>query len=166
MRDNTLTVATVLKPQGIRGEIKVKVFMDDADDLKGFSRLFVGGVEYSVMSVRGSGEFAYLVLRGIADRNAAELLRGKSIEVARGEAPELPEGRYYIVDLIGCEVLTERGDLIGEVTDVTPAKTDVYTISKNGKETVFAAADCVIADVDVGAKKITVNSKRFKEVSL
>ena len=62
--------------------------------------------------------------------------------------------------------MTERGDLIGEVTDVTPAKTDVYTISKNGKETVFAAADGVITDVDVGAKKITVNSKRFKEVSL
>lgn len=161
-----LTVATILKPQGIRGEIKVKALTDSADDLKAFKKLLIDGVEYSVLSVRAQGEFAFLGLKGIADRNAAELLRGKSVEVARGEAPALPEGRYYIVDLIGCEVLTERGDLIGEVTDVTPAKTDVYTISKNGKETVFAAADGVITDVDVAAKKITVISKRFKEVSL
>lgn len=155
-----------MKPQGIRGEIKVKALTDSADDLKAFKKLLIDGVEYSVLSVRAQGEFAFLGLKGIADRNAAELLRGKNVEVARGEAPALPEGRYYIVDLIGCEVLTERGDLIGEVTDVTPAKTDVYTISKNGKETVFAAADGVITDVDVAAKKITVNSKRFKEVSL
>ena len=162
----TLTVATVSKQQGIRGEIKVKVFCDDAQDLLQLKRVLIDGEEYALLNARGQGETAYLSLKGVFDRNAAELLRGKSIEVARGEAPELPEGRYYIVDLIGCEVLTERGDLIGEVTDVTPAKTDVYTISKNGKETVFAAADGVIADVDVGAKKITVNSKRFKEVSL
>ena len=164
--EQKISIGSVLKPQGIRGEVKVKVFLDSAEELKSFKRVFIGGEEYAVMSVRAQGEFAYTVLRGIADRNAAELLRGKSIEVARGEAPALPEGRYYIVDLIGCEVLTERGVLIGEVTDVTPAKTDVYTISKNGKETVFAAADGVITDVDVAAKKITVNSKRFKEVSL
>lgn len=155
-----------MKPQGIRGEIKVKALTDSADDLKAFKKLLIDGVEYSVLSVRAQGEFAFLGLKGIADRNAAELLRGKNIEVARSEVPELPEGRYYIVDLIGCSVFNERGDLIGEVTDVTPAKTDIYTLSKNGKEVVFAAADGVITDVDVGAKKITVNSKRFKEVSL
>ena len=166
MRDNTLTVATVLKPQGIRGEIKVKVFMDDADDLKGFSRLFVGGVEYSVMSVRGSGEFAYLVLRGIADRNAAELLRGKDIEVYHGELPEPPDGRYYIADLTGCEVVTANGEAIGTVVSVTPAKTDIYTLETPKGEVSFAAAEGVIESVDVENKRITVNKKRFKEVSV
>lgn len=161
-----LTVATILKPQGIRGEVKVKALTDSAEDLKAFKKVLIDGAEYSVLSVRALGEFAFLGLKGIADRNAAELLRGKDILVVRSEIPELPEGRYYIVDLIGCEVVNERGDFMGEVTDVTPAKTDVYTITKNGKEIVFAAAEGVITDVDTAGKKITVNSKRFKEVSL
>lgn len=166
MINDTLTVATVLKPQGIRGEVKVRALTDSAEDLAAFKKLIIDGVEYSVLSVRAQGEFAYLMLRGIADRNAAELLRGKDVEVLRSDVPELPEGRYYIVDLIGCEVRTERGDLLGEITSVTPAKTDIYTLSKDGKEITFAAADGVITDVDLEAGKMTVNGKRFKEVSL
>ena len=161
-----LTVAVVLKPQGIRGEVKVKALTDSAEDLKSFKKLIIDGAEYSVLSLRVQGEFAYLGLKGIADRNAAELLRGKEMEVPRSEIPELPEGRYFIVDLIGCEVVNERGDFLGKVTDVTPAKTDIYTLDKNGKEVSFAAADGVISEVDIEAGKITVNGKRFKEVSL
>ena len=69
-----LTVATILKPQGIRGEVKVKALTDTAEDLKAFKKLLIDGVEYPVLSVRAQGEFAFLGLKGIADRNAAELL--------------------------------------------------------------------------------------------
>lgn len=166
MQNQFLTVATILKPQGIRGEIKVKALTDSADDLKAFKKIIIDGAQYSVLSVRASGEFAYLGLKGIADRNAAELLRGKDIEVNREDIPELPEGRYYIVDLIGCAVVTERGDILGEVTSVTPAKTDIYVLERDGKEITFVAADGVISDIDINERKITVNAKRFKEVSL
>ena len=161
-----LTIATVLKPQGIRGEIKVKALTDSAEDLKAFKAVLIDGVEYSVFSVRAQGDIAYLTLKGVADRNAAELLRGKDVTADRENAPALPEGRYYIVDLIGCRVENERGDFLGEVTGVTPAKTDIYTLSKDGKEITFAAADGVISDIDVDGAKIVVNGKRFKEVSL
>ncbi len=161
-----LVIATILKPQGILGEIKVKALTDSSEDLKGFKKILIDGVEYSVLSVRAQGDFAYLGLKGIADRNAAELLRGKDIEVFRADIPALPEGRYYIVDLIGCSVITGRGDVLGEVVDVTPAKTDIYVVSNAaGKQITFAAADGVITDIDVQARKITVNAKRFKEVS-
>ena len=166
MCNDTLTVATVLKPQGIRGEIKVKALTDSAEDLKAFKSVLIDGVAYSVLSVRAQGEFAYLGLKGIADRNAAELLRGKDIEVERSEVPELPEGRFYIVDLIGCRVVNERGVELGEVISITPARTDIYTISAGGREVSFPAADGVILDVSVEDKIITVNNKRFKEVSV
>ena len=80
--------------------------------------------------------------------------------------PDLPDGRYYIGDLIGCTVVNERGDILGEVEEVTPAKTDIFTLKKDGKTIMFPAADGVISDVDAAHKKITVNGKRFKEVSL
>ena len=164
--EQKISIGAVLKPQGIRGEIKVKVFLDSAEDLKNFRRVFVGGEEFQIMSVRAQGEFAYVVLRGIADRNAAELLRGKEIEVFRSELPKPPDGRYYIADLTGCEVVTASGEQIGTVASVTPAKTDVYTLETPKGEVSFAAAEGFIESVDVENKRITVNKKRFKEVSV
>lgn len=164
--EEKLTVAVVLKPQGIRGEIKVKPLCDSPEDLKAFKRVLIGGAEYSVLSVRTSDGFAFLGLKGIADRNAAELLRDADVEVFRSDAPALPEGRYYVVDLIGCGVYTEKNAYLGEVTFVTPAKTDIYTLSCNGREVSFAAADGVILSVDTATKKICVDYKRFKEVSV
>lgn len=164
--DDRLTVATVLKPQGIRGEIKVKVLCDEAEDLKGLKCVIVDGEEYGVLGVRGSGDFAYLALKGVFDRNAAELLRGKDIEAYREDLPPLPEGTYYIADLTGCKVVASAGEEIGEVISVTPARTDIYTLQTPKGEVSFAAAEGVIEDVDVENKIITVNKKRFKEVSV
>lgn len=161
-----LTVATIVKPQGIRGEVKVKVFLDDTEDLKQISKVYISGIEYAVLNVRGAGDIAYIALRGVADRNAAELLRGKDIEARREDCPPLPEGRYYIGDLIGCKVVTTSGEDIGEVISVTPARTDIYTLSTARGEVSFAAAEGVISDVDTIGKIITVDKKRFKEVSV
>lgn len=161
-----LTVATIVKPQGIRGEVKVKVFLDDVEDLKGIKQVYISGEKYAVLNVRGSGDIAFVAIRGIADRNAAELLRGKDIQAAREDCPTLPEGRYYIGDLTGCKVVTSSGDEIGEVTSVTPARTDIFTLETPKGEVSFAAADGVILEVDIQAKTITVDKKRFKEVSV
>lgn len=164
--EQKLSIGAVLKPQGIRGEIKIKVFLDSAEDFKDFKRVFIDGAEYALLSVRAQGEFAYVALRGVADRNAAEPLRGKEIEVFRNDMPELPEGRYYIADLTGCEVVTSSGEKIGDVVAVTPARTDVYTLETAKGELSFAAAEGVIESVDTANKKIVVNKKRFKEVSV
>jgi len=166
MSNEKITVATVLKPQGIRGEIKVKVLCDDAEVLKSFKSVLIDGEDIPVLSVRAQGDTAYIMLRGVADRNAAELLRGKNLQVERGDMPDLPEGRYYIADLTGCRVVTASGEVLGEVTDVTPARTDIYTLQTPAGEISFAAAEGVIEEIDVPARKITVNKKRFKEVSV
>ncbi len=164
--DNKLTVATVLKPQGIRGEVKIKALCDSAEDLTGLKRVYIDGVEYGVLGVRAQGEIGYISLKGVFDRNAAELLRGKDIEALRDDMPPLPDDRFYIADLTGCAVVTSAGEEIGEVVSVTPARTDIYTLKTPKGELSFAAADGVIEEVDIQNKKITVNKKRFKEVSV
>ena len=79
-----LVIGEVLKPQGIRGEIKIKTYTDDNAAVKNFRRVFIGGEEYKVLSFRtGESGFAFLGLRGVPDRNAAELLRGKEVEAYR-----------------------------------------------------------------------------------
>lgn len=161
-----LTVAIIVKPQGIRGEVKIKALCDSAEDLLGIKRLYIDGVEYGVIGVRAQGEIGYISLKGVFDRNAAELLRGKEIEALRSDMPELPEGTYYIADLTGCEVVTSNGESVGEVISVTPARTDIYTLKTPKGELSFAAAEGVIETVDTQNKIITVNKKRFKEVSV
>ena len=50
--EQKLSIGAVLKPQGIRGEIKIKVFLDSAEDFKDFKRVFIDGAEYALLSVR------------------------------------------------------------------------------------------------------------------
>lgn len=164
--DDKLNVAAVLKPQGIRGEIKVKVFLDGAEDMADLKRVILDDEEYAVLGVRPQGDIAYLSLRGIADRNAAELLRGKQVFAYREDLPPLEEGRFYIADLLDCEVVYSGGERVGKVVEVMPAATDVYVLSTAGGEVSFAAAKGVIEEVDTAGKRITVNKKRFKEVSV
>ena len=163
-----LTVAKILKPQGIRGEIKVMTFTDTPADLQGFERVYIGGNSYKMLKVRPqNGDCAFITLSGIADRNAAELLRGYDVEVARCDAPALPEGTYYIADVIGCKVFTEDGEELGVVTKITPARTDIYEYEKpDGKAVVFAAVDGVILSTDVEAKTLTVDKARLAEVAI
>lgn len=164
--EKKLTVGIILKPQGIRGEVKVKPFTDSAADFRHFKRVFLDGAEYKILSVRVGDGAVFLGLKGVPDRNAAELLRGKEVVVPRSEAPEPEEGRYYIVDLLGSEVVTEEGELLGILTDVRQASSDIYTLEKDGAEIAFPAVRGVITQVDPEAKKITVNAKRFGEVAV
>ncbi len=148
-----LIVGEVLKPQGIRGELKIKPFTDSADDFRSFKRVFLGGEEFKVLSVRTGDGAVYLGLRGVPDRNAAELLRGRQVTIPREEAPEPEEGRYYIADLLGSEIVTEAGQVLG-------------TLTADGKEILFPAVKGVVTEIDLIAKKLVVNEKRFYEVAV
>lgn len=161
-----LTVGTVLKPQGIRGEIKVMPQTDTAEDLASFSSVIINNTAYKMLCCRAAGGYAYLTLRGIADRNAAELLRGKDVLADRAEAPELPEGSAYIADVIGCRLVTAEGEELGVVQDVTPAHTDIYTVLCGEKSVMFPAAEGVILSIDVEEGTVTVDKKRFGEVAV
>ncbi len=161
-----LIVGEVLKPQGIRGELKIRPFTDSAEDFRAFRRVFLDGEEYKVLSVRIGDGAVFLGLRGVPDRNAAELLRGKQVVVPRADAPQPEEGRYYIVDLLGSRVVTDGGEEIGTLVDVRQAATDVYTVERNGKEILFPAAKGVVLAVDAENKVLTVSGSRFAEVAV
>jgi 16S rRNA processing protein rimM len=162
-----LIIGEVLKPQGIRGELKIKTYTDEPDDVKSFGQVYIEGKPYKILSFRVGGDgFAYLGLRGVPDRNAAELLRGKKLEGDREDAPELEEGRYYIADILGLSVETESGEVLGTVKDVAPLSSEVYTIERDGKEILFPAVKGVVKQVDLKNGRIIVDKKRFDEVAV
>lgn len=162
-----LTIGEVLKPQGIRGELKIKTFTDYPENVKAFKTLYIDGTPYKILSFRvGNDGAAYVGLRGIPDRNAAELFRGKIIEGEREDAPPLEDGQYYIVDIIGLSCETEEGEVLGVVKDVTNLASDVYTIEKAGKSILFPAVKGVIKKVDLDNKKLIVDKAVFDEIAV
>ncbi len=162
-----LLIGEVLKPQGIRGELKVKTFTDYPEDVKAFKTLYIDGEGYKILSFRvGADGFAYVGLRGIPDRNAAELFRGKKVEGDREDAPALEEGQYYIVDILGLSCETEEGEVLGVVKDVSNLSSDVYTIEKAGKSVLFPAVKGVVKKVDLVNKKLIVDKKIFDEIAV
>ncbi len=162
-----LVIAEVLKPQGIRGEIKVKTFTDAPENVKAFKTVYIDDKPYKILSFRvGNDGAAYLGLRGVPDRNAAELLRGKTLEGERDDGPLLEEGQYYIVDIIGLSCETEEGETLGKVVDIRNLSSDIYTIEKAGKRILFPAVKGVIKRVDLENKKLIVDKAIFDEIAV
>lgn len=160
-----LTVGRILKAHGIKGEIKVDVFADDLSFLKKLPGIMAGGAEYKVESVKFSGGFGILKLGGVDTPEAAERLRGLEIKTDKNDAPALPEGRFYIADLIGCTVYA-GGDEIGTLYDILQySVTDVYCV-KGERNVMFPLADGVFSDADVPGKKVFIDKKRFEEVAV
>ncbi len=162
-----LLIGEILKPQGIRGELKVKTFTDEPALVKEFGTVYIEDEPYKILSFRvGVDGAAYIGLRGVPDRNAAELLRGKKIEGKREDAPPLEEGRYYIVDIVGLSCESEEGEVLGVVKSVVNLSSDVYTIEKAGKSILFPAVKGVIAKVDLENGKVIVKKSVFDEIAV
>jgi len=102
----------------VKGELRLKLFSDSVESLSRHQKLYVGGVERRLLSVRDAGKMATARLEGVDDRSAAEALRGSLVEVDRDSLPALEEGEYYHADLIGLPVVDGEGAEVGSVVAV------------------------------------------------
>ena len=115
-----------------------------------------------------AADAVYVCLSGVADRNAAELFRGKFLEIDREDAVALEEGRYFVADVLGCAAVTETGKPIGVVADIeSKSYADVYTLkTADGKRVVFPLLKDVLKEIDVDKRRVVLYEKRFSEVAL
>jgi 16S rRNA processing protein RimM len=111
--DAPVTLAVIVGAHGVTGEVRLKVF---AEDLSAHRR-FNGGA-LTLKSVRPGNNGAIARFAEVADRNAAEALRGTELTVTRDELPPLGEGEYYHADLLGLTAVSESGEPIGTVVAI------------------------------------------------
>jgi len=158
---NYLPACKVVTTHGVRGEMKAQPLCDGADFLAGIKMLYAtpdGQNPAAVLGVRAQGQMLLLRLAGIADMDAARAQVGKVWYFAKADA-RLPEGRYFIDDLLGCEVQDAgTGRLYGTLTAVShPAAQDIYTVTDAaGGEHMLPAVPEFVKSVDVERRKITV----------
>lgn len=164
--EQTLKIGLIVKPQGIKGEVKVQPLTDDINRFKKLKEVIIEEKNYRVLNAVIGGGVVFLTLSGIPDRNTAETLRGKFLHVKREDAVSLPEGRYFVADIIGCTVVTDKDQTVGEIIEVTSARTDIFTVKcTDGRIMRFPFLNDAVIKVDVGAKTVTVNEKRLGEIS-
>ena len=116
--DKRIALAAVAGAQGVKGELRLKLFSDSVESLSRHESLLVGGVERRLVFVRDSGKAAVARFEGVDDRSAAEALRGSLVEIERTALPPLEDGEYYHADLIGLEALDRDGNRVGTVSAV------------------------------------------------
>ena len=160
-----ILIGKIVKPQGISGQVKLADFTDGISAVEDLERVFIDGVEYQVLSVSARDGALFMDLRGVMDRNAAELLRGKEVFAEKDEIAK-DDDSFFIEDVIGCELYLSSGKLLGKITDVSPAAVDIFTADTSEGNAVFPFLKDLNAVVDIENKKITVDAKRFTEVVL
>ncbi len=171
-------VGTILRPHGIKGEVTVALWSD-------YDRRFAPGVELQATAPaapsrppstptspgRRAAAHRERLLRveratphkgglrvafaGIADREAAESLRGLELWVPLSEVPEPPAGAYYVFELIGCRCFDERDGDIGTVVDVQEdGGGTLLEVEKDGRRVALPFVEAFLVQVDRSARRI------------
>lgn len=158
--DNLLRVGVISSTHGIKGEVKVFPTTDDANRFKKLKKVLLDTgkekIELEITNVKFFKQFVILKFKGFDNINEIERYKGKDLLVTRENAVPLEENEYFIVDLIGCQVDTDEGEVLGELVDVLQTgANDVYVVkTKEGKEVLLPYIEPCILNIDIENKKI------------
>ncbi len=162
-----LIVGKIVKAQGIKGEVKIKSYLDQGNLFKTFKYLYVEGIRTAVRCARYADGFAYVGFTAVVDRNQAEALRNKDVFADRDQiAPG--EYSYFIGDMIGAEVFLDDGSDVGVLDGIMPNEVaaDVFVIRVGEKNLLVPFLKELIVSVKPEERKIVFSAKRFSEVSV
>jgi len=157
-----ITIGEIVKTRGLRGCMKVLSFVDTQDisaelefvytqDNSGQKKL------YNLRKIDISGKFLFVELDGIDDVDLAKTFVGCKIVIPGNMLKELPEGEYYWKDIIGLDVYSEEGKLLGQIESVFPTgSNDVYVCKGGEREILLPAIADVIKSIDIDRKIMNV----------
>ncbi len=158
-----IAIGRVVRAHGIKGEISVAVMTDFPERFGTTEWVYLGSEyeaePYRIVSHRWHKSNVLLTLEGVPDRTTAETLQGLLVQIPVEAVTPLPEGSYYLYQLIGLDIVTTDGEHLGKLTDVLETKAnDVYIVKgPDQKELLLPAIPDVIKEVDLENGRITVN---------
>ncbi len=153
-----IKIGKIVNVVGLKGEVKVYNYSDSAEIYETAGSVYVGDELIRIENVRLQKNMVVLKLEGISDRNGAEKARGREIFITEEDLPQLPQGQYYVRDLIGMAVKDEEGGTLGSVTDVLQnTAQDIFEVGlPNGKRIMIPNVDEFILDIDPENREIRV----------
>ena len=158
-----LELGQIVNVKGLKGEVKVNSFTDDNTKFERIPKVFLKRKdtlkEYEIEKVGYNKNQVIIKFKNVDTVEEAETLRNSYIVVDREIFGKLPEGVYYIADLIGLDVYTESNEYLGKVDDIfSTGSNDVYVVKDElGKQKLLPGIDEVIKQIDLESGKIIVN---------
>ncbi|MBI5562701.1 MAG: 16S rRNA processing protein RimM [Deltaproteobacteria bacterium] len=158
-RDEIIPIGRITGAHGIRGEVKLLPYCGLGDFV--WQGMYVvskdGLIPCKVATARLHKESYILAIEGCGTREEAEAMAGAELAVAKASLPPLPKGEYYGFELIGAEVWTEDGALLGRITGIMPTgANDVFEVSCPGGEMLIPVIEQTILSMDAAASKVIV----------
>ncbi len=152
-----LVCGKIVNTHGLRGEVKALFYTDGPEFFDTVKTLHLSsGQKVELRSYRQNKGAVLLKFCGIDTVEEAEKLVGMELSVSRADLPPLPEGRYYIADILGMNVITDEGRELGKVVDVfKTGSNDVYTV-RGDKEYLIPVIDEVILSTNVQGRLLTI----------
>lgn len=155
-----LVVGKVLRPHGIRGELRMEILTDYPERLVPGRRVYLGEEHrpFTIEAVRRHQGLLLLKLKQCNDRTMAESFYHALVYVRLTDAVPLEEGEYYHFQLIGMRVETESGEVLGEITEVLDAQgaNDVYVVQGPRGEILIPGIRDVVRVLDVAARRMVI----------
>lgn len=158
-----LEIGQIVNTFGIKGQVKIVPFTDDITRFDELKEIYVEKKNelklFQIEQVNYKKNMVILKLKGIETVEEAEKLRNCYLKIDRKDAKKLPKDTYFIVDLIGLDVYTDEGKLIGKVDDIYNAgSSDIYVVKDElGKQILLPAIKDVLKEVDLENQKIIVH---------
>lgn len=163
MNEEFIIIGKVISTQGNKGEIKVIPFTDSADRFKELNSVFIRkGNNRKILKInklRLNKNTIILKLAEIESIEKAKMIVGSFLEVEKRNAIKLPKDTYFIFEIIGLEVYTDKDEFLGKVENIiSTGSNDVYIVkNKNKSELFIPAIREVVKNIDLQKKRITIN---------
>lgn len=170
MPNEYIRIGRVQRPHGIRGAIKLEMLTENPSRYDGLERVFIerqgAYVAHAVIESAVRNDCAYLSLEGVGDRDAAEAFRDAFVCIPRDEVT-LPDGHWFVDDLIGCAVSDTDGKPLGVLTDVLQyGAADVYVIAGGPRGLMVPALKKLLHEVATDEKRIVLAADVLQQVAV
>ena len=152
MRLEFIEAGEIVTTHGVKGEVKVLPWVDSPEILCEFDRCRIGGVEYIMDSCRVQKSCNLVKLRGIDTMEAAQAMRGKTVELYR---KDIDDEVIFAAELIGMEVFCDEEN-IGKITDVLDYPGNSVYVVKGRYEYMIPAVKQFILETDMEANRMQV----------
>ncbi|OQV50524.1 ribosome maturation factor RimM [Bacillus velezensis] len=166
MTNRWFNVGKIVNTHGIKGEVRVISKTDFAEErykpgntLYLFAEGAAEPIKVTVSAHRLHKQFHLLQFKEMPSLNEVEHLRNMVIKVPEEDLEELEEDEFYFHEIIGCEVVSEDGELIGTVKEIlTPGANDVWVVARKGKkDALIPYIASVVKDININEKKIKIH---------
>jgi 16S rRNA processing protein RimM len=153
----TVELGRVVGVFGVRGWIRLRSHTVPPEGILRYRHWHITGREWRVAEGRLQGDTIVAGLEGLADRDAALLLRGATVEVARSALPKPKKGEFYWIDVLGSEVVSTTGAKLGTLQSVTSnGAQDVMVVAGEVERLIPFVVGPIVQNVDPVAKRILV----------